>query len=210
MTELEALQLREDVLFVFTSDHGLCCGHHGLWGKGNATFPLNMLEESIRVPMIFNHPRDLFARQRRSEFVDHLDLFQTIAEYAGVSSNLDARRKYPGRSFMPLLENSAALPDWRGMQFGEYGDLRMVRTRGYKLVRRFGDGEPSTFFDLLKDPIESQNCFRDLAYQGLVVQLSGEIDSYFERFQDPVMNGLRVRDLPRHNLTEAWRINDEA
>ena len=210
MTELEALQLREDVLFVFTSDHGLCCGHHGLWGKGNATFPLNMLEESIRVPMIFNHPRDLFARQRRSEFVDHLDLFQTIAEYAGVSSNLDARRKYPGRSFMPLLENSAALPDWRGMQFGEYGDLRMVRTRGYKLVRRFGDGEPSTFFDLLKDPIESQNCFRDPAYQGLVVQLSGEIDSYFERFQDPVMNGLRVRDLPRHNLTEAWRINDEA
>ena len=210
MDELEALQLRDNVVFVFTSDHGLCCGHHNLWGKGNATLPLNMLEESIRVPMIFNHPRDLFARQRRSEFVDHLDLFQTIAEYAGVSSNLDAKRKYPGRSFLPLLENPAALPDWRGMQFGEFGDLRMVRTREYKLVRRYGDDEPSELFDLLKDPTESQNCFRDPAYQGLAEQLSGDIDNYFERFQDPVKSGLRVRDLPRHNLTEAWRINYEA
>ena len=79
LDELDALQLREQTLVVFTSDHGLCCGHHGLWGKGNATLPLNMLEESIRVPLIFNQPRDLFAKQRRSEFVDHLDLFQTIA-----------------------------------------------------------------------------------------------------------------------------------
>ena len=140
--ELEALQLRDNTLIVFTSDHGLCCGQHGLWGKGNATLPLNMLEESIRVPLLFNQPRRLFARQRRSEFVDHLDLFQTIADYAGIATTLAPARNYPGRSFLPLLDNSAALPDWRQIQFGEYGDLRMARTRRHKLVRRYYDGAP--------------------------------------------------------------------
>ncbi len=205
LDELEALHLREQVLLIFTSDHGLCCGHHGLWGKGNATLPLNMLEESIRVPLIFNHPRDLFARQRRSEFVDHLDLFQTIVDYAGVSTSLDAERRYPGRSFLPLLLNSAAMPDWREQQFGEYGDLRMVRTRQYKLVRRYAEGAPNELFDLFEDPTESHNRFGDQAYQHIVEGLTGEIDRHFEQYQDPTHSGLRVKDLPQHNLTEAWR-----
>ena len=45
-----------NTLVVYTSDHGLNCGHHGLWGKGNATLPLNMLEESIRVPLQLSWP----------------------------------------------------------------------------------------------------------------------------------------------------------
>ena len=209
MDELESLHLRESVLFIFTSDHGLCCGHHGLWGKGNATLPLNMLEESIRIPMIFNHPGHVFARQRRPEFVDHLDLFQTIVDYAGVSHELDAQRNYPGRSFLSLLENSAAMPDWRRMQFGEYGDLRMVRTRKYKLVRRYDHAAPGELFDLDADPAESHNLYGDPDFQPLVEKLSGEIDGYFERFQDPDKSGLLVQDLPRHNLSEAWRIQAE-
>ncbi|MDE2858837.1 MAG: sulfatase-like hydrolase/transferase [Chloroflexota bacterium] len=205
LDELEALQIREQALVVFTSDHGLCCGHHGLWGKGNATLPLNMLEESIRVPLIINCPQALFAGQRRTEFVDHLDIFQTIAEYAGVLDKLDAGRKYPGHSFLPLLDNSAALPDWRRIQFGEYGDLRMARTRQYKLLRRYYSNAPCELFDLSVDPTESQNRYDDPAYQHIVESLSGELDNYFDRYQDADKSGLRVRELPRHNLSEAWR-----
>ncbi len=205
LDELEAQQLRDSTLIVFTSDHGLCCGHHGLWGKGNATLPLNMLEESIRVPLIFNHPRRLFARQRRAEFVDHLDLFQTIADYAGISDSLAAERKYPGRSFLPLLDNSAALPDWRQIQFGEYGDLRMARTRQYKLVRRYADAAPCELFDLSRDPCETHNCYGDADYAPVVERLTGEIERYFRRYQDADKSGLRAPELPRHNLSEAWR-----
>ncbi len=208
LDELEALQLREQTLIVFTSDHGLCCGHHGLWGKGNATLPLNMLEESIRVPLIFNHPGALFAGQRRTEFVDHLDTFQTIADYAGLLSKLDASRKYPGRSFLPLLDNSAPLPDWRQIQFGEYGDLRMARARQYKLLRRYYSDAPCELFDLERDPTESHNRYGDQAYQLVVEALTGELDSYFGRYHDTLKSGLRVRELPRHNLSEAWRTVD--
>ncbi len=205
LDELESLKLRERTLIVFTSDHGLCCGQHGLWGKGNATLPLNMLEESIRVPLIINQPRDLFAGQRRQEFVDHLDVFQTIAEYAGIANRLDAKRKYPGRSFLPLLDNSATLPDWRSLQFGEYGDLRMARGRRYKLLRRFNQDAPGELFDLQEDPGETHNCYGEVAYQAVVEMLSAELEGYFARYQDAQKSGLQVRDRPRHNLTEAWR-----
>jgi arylsulfatase A-like enzyme len=205
LDELEALELRERTLLVFTSDHGLCAGHHGLWGKGNATLPLNMLEESIRVPLIFNQPGRLFDHQRRREFVDHLDLFQTLADYAGISQSLPDDKNYPGRSFLPLLDNSAAISHWRTEQYGEYGNLRMIRTRTHKLVRRYPDG-PCELIDLATDPREMTNRFHDPAHQPLVERLTTRLDTHFSQYEDPVKSGLRVLELPRHNKTEAWRV----
>jgi arylsulfatase A-like enzyme len=205
MDQLEALHLRDNTLFVFTSDHGLCCGHHGLWGKGNATLPLNMLEESIRIPMIFNQPNHLFGHQHRSEFVDHLDLFQTIVDYAGISDTLSEDRHYPGRSFLPLLDNSTWVPNWRRVQYGEYGHLRMIRTEHHKLIRRYYEAGPCELFDLESDPNEMYNQFSTPEYQPLVNQLTVKMESYFERFQDQDKSGLNVSQLPQHNLSEAWR-----
>ena len=56
LDELDAHSEREKSLIVYTSDHGLNMGHHGIWGKGNGSEPLNMLDESIRVPLILNYP----------------------------------------------------------------------------------------------------------------------------------------------------------
>ena len=202
--ELEALGLREDTLVVYTADHGLCCGHHGIWGKGNATLPLNMVEESIRVPMIFNQPGRLFAGQRRHELVDHLDLFQTLTSYAHIELP-EGKNRYPGRNFLPLLDNSGSLPNWPDAQFGEYGNLRMIRTHTHKLVRRYPDG-PCEMFDLRADPRETINLFAHPDHQQLVQQLTTQLEQYFTRYEDPIKSGLRVRELPRHNHTEAWRV----
>ena len=174
-------------------------------GKGNATLPLNMLEESIRVPLIFNQPRDLFAGQRRVEGVDHLDVFQTIANYAGMAGRLDASRRYPGRSFLPLLDNSGALADWRTTRFGEYGDMRMARGRRFKLLR-YRRGEGDLLFDLRRDPGETVNLRGEGEYAAAVERLSEEMDAHFGRYEDADKSGLRIRELPRHNLTEAWRV----
>jgi len=67
LATLDDLGLRESTLVVFGSDNGYSCGHHGFWGKGNATFPLNMYENSVKVPMIFSHCRR--SRIRRSRDV---------------------------------------------------------------------------------------------------------------------------------------------
>ncbi|HRF46440.1 MAG TPA: sulfatase-like hydrolase/transferase [Anaerolineales bacterium] len=203
LDELEALGLRETTLVVYLSDHGLNCGQHGIWGKGNGTLPLNMVEESIRIPLIFNQPGRLFGHQHRGEFVDHLDIFRTLAEVAGIDLP-GAAERYPGRSFLSLLDNTAPAPGWRDVQFGEYGDVRMVRTARHKLIMRHPDG-PHELYDLVQDPRETSNVHADPANAALVARLTEQVTAYFARHADPVKSGLRVRDLPRHNSTEAWR-----
>lgn len=53
---LERLGVRENTIVVFTSDNGFNCGQHGIWGKGNGTFPVNMYDSSVKVPLIVDHP----------------------------------------------------------------------------------------------------------------------------------------------------------
>lgn len=62
-----------------------------MWGKGKATLPVDMLEESIRALLICNQPRDFTAGQRRSQCADHLALFQTIADCAGMYRTAQCR-----------------------------------------------------------------------------------------------------------------------
>ena len=49
---LEEKGLLENTEIIFTSDNGMNMGHHGIWGKGNGTYPQNMYETSVKVPFI--------------------------------------------------------------------------------------------------------------------------------------------------------------
>jgi choline-sulfatase len=209
LDELATQELVGETLVVYTADHGLNASHHGLWGKGNATQPYNMLEESIRVPLILSHPGVLLGGQVRAEMVNHCDLFQTILEHAGLDPSSDerARRRYPGRSFRDRCRGDARRP-WPAELFGEYGNLRMVRTARHKLVRRYPDG-PNELFDLERDPRETRSLFDDPAYAAVVADLTTRLEEYFARYEDGAASGLRVLERPRHNLDEAWRWSGE-
>ncbi|TVR64097.1 MAG: hypothetical protein EA426_00620 [Spirochaetaceae bacterium] len=192
----------ENTIVVYTADHGLNVGHHGLFGKGNATRPLNMLEESVRIPMLVGGWNGLFGRQARSEFVDHADLFRTLIDVAGAT--VPEAPAYPGRSFLPMLTDAAALPDWKETQIGEYGDLRMARTHRHKLIRRHGRGADQ-LFDLVADPRETTNVIDLPEYAGIVERLDRELERAFAHAADSPKSGLRVTELREHNPVEAWR-----
>jgi arylsulfatase A-like enzyme len=83
---LEELGLRDDTLLVFAADQGWNAGQHGVWGKGNATIPFNMYEESIRVPLIWNQPGRIAAGQVLSPLVSSYDFFPTILDYLVVNA----------------------------------------------------------------------------------------------------------------------------
>ena len=122
---LEELKLRDNTLIVFTADQGWNAGHHGIWGKGNGTIPFNMYEESLRVPLIWNHP----ARIRRGQVFDPLvssyDYLPTILEYLGLPPHRDA--KLPGRSYASKLTGQAL--DAHKRLYFEYAYVRGLRTR---------------------------------------------------------------------------------
>lgn len=201
--ELEASNLRESTLLVFTSDHGLNCGHHGIWGKGNGTFPLNMVEESIRIPLIFNHPKNIKGLQQRIEFVDHCDTFQTLVEYVGIDLPFP-QDNYPGTSYLALLNDSKPINDWRTYQIGEYGNVRMIRTFTHKLTLRYPNG-PNELINILDDSREIRNLYNEPSQKDLIKDLSSHIDTFFSKYEEPDTSGLLREKLPLHNNTEAWR-----
>src|ERR1043166_1020828 len=172
LDELDAQGLNEDTLVVYTSDHGLNMGQHGVWGKGIGTNPYNMLEESIRIPMILRHTGALLGGQVRDEMVSHVDLFQTILEHAGIviDEAVRERRRYPGRSFRRLARGDGR-GKWPDEVFAELGLTRMVRTRDHKLVLRAPDG-PNELFDLTRDPRETRSFYDEPEYQDVVRELS--------------------------------------
>ncbi len=203
LDELDALNLSDKTLVVYTSDHGLCCGHHGIWGKGNGTLPLNMVEESIRIPMIFHHPKRLSQATRRSEFVDHLDLFQTLSDFSGAELPDNLRDTYPGRSFMPLLTNENLLEPWRSLQFGEYGTVRMIRDHRYKLVMHCNE-KYDRFFDLKNDPSEIVDVAGDPVHHSRIIQMKTLLSDHFDRYEVKENSGLRSGGPQPSNFTSPW------
>ena len=205
LDELDAQAARDDTVIVYTSDHGLNLGHHGIWGKGNGSEPLNMLEESIRVPLIVNQPGLITGGTRRLEFVTHCDLYMTLLDIAGAAPA--DQRRLPGRSFKPLLLGEHD-PDWRNVYFGEYGPTRAIRDRRYKLIQR-GEGA-DLLHDLVADPRETVNLIDEADRRPVVEALRAQLDDFFARFEVAEHSGRRGDDLPIHNRREAWRSEQAA
>jgi len=196
----------DNTVIIYTSDHGLALGHKGFWGKGNGTRPLNMYEVSIRVPLIMYGPAPLGCGVVVDHCVDHWDTFQTVCDLAGVDLGEHglADRSYPGRSFLDLV-SGGEIPDWRETRFGEYGDLRMIRTPRYKLVKRYPDG-PDDLFDLESDPDETVNLAGTRTHARIQRELLDELQAFLACHEEPSRSGLRVKELRQHNAgIEAWR-----
>ena len=196
----------DDTVIVYTADHGLHAGQLGYWEKGNGTRPLNMYERSIRIPMLLRHPARIPAGQTCEAFVDLCDLFHTLLDYAGapLSAEQRAQGHHVGASFAPLLSGQAR--PWKAEQICEYGPVRMVRGRRFKLVRRHGHGDDQ-LFDLASDPDERTNVIHDSAHAELIEQYDGKLQAFFAQREEPGKSG---HDVPREdgaftfNPNEPW------
>lgn len=189
LKKLEDEHLEEDTLIIFTSDNGFNCGHHGVWGKGNGTFPLNMYDSSVKVPLIISHkgriPEGAVCREMCSAY----DIMPTLLEYLGYE-NPDAE-KLPGKSFLSaLMQEEQEKTDKEVVVFDEYGPVRMIRTEDYKYVHRFPYG-PHEFYDLKKDPGEDHNCYEDAEYGQQIQELKCRMDLWFLKYVDPRIDGAK-------------------
>jgi len=190
----------QNTIVIYVSDHGCALGHHGFWGKGNSTRPLNMYDVSLRVPLLMSGP-SVARNHVIQEPVDHYDLFEAICDWGEVE--LREGRNYPGRSLVPLAEGRA-VEDWRLERFGEYGDLRMIRTPAWKFVKRYPDG-PHELFDLIEDPGELVNLAGMPGKREIQADLEAKMERWYAEHEDPEKSGLAVKSLPLHNSYEAWR-----
>ena len=182
LAHLDARGLRESTVVVFTSDNGFSCGHHGIWGKGNATWPINLWENSVRVPTLVRWPGRVPAGVVTEALASACDLHPTLLDLAGVPVPADPLAA--GRSLAPLLRGDAATGAETVFVFDEYGGARMVRSAEEKLVVRAGDG-PEELYDLRDDPAERHNRATDPACAARVAELRGALQDWFAAHAEP-------------------------
>jgi len=100
----------DDLLVIYTADHGDMMGSHSLWGKNGSLY-----EDVIHVPLAVKKPGQ---KKRRdfSQTVSSLEIFPTILETAGASvpecdgMTLDAATRIGGREYvLSMCENSVAV-----------------------------------------------------------------------------------------------------
>jgi len=191
LDKLEVLGLRDNTLVIFASDNGFSCGHHGFWGKGNGTFPLNMFENSVTVPFLVSHPGHVPQGIVASGLYSACDLFPTLLQYLDLPEPDGGDR--PGRSFADLLRLSGDQSSGKGdsgghetvivdgaSQCAEYGASRMVRTASWKYVDR-GDELPGELYHLTEDPDERHNLVDDAGSRARRSELHGVLIDWFAR-----------------------------
>jgi len=180
--------LRENTLVIFTGDNGMNMGHHGLWGKGNGTFPANMYEESVKVPAIIAGAGFVPGGQVSRDLLSHYDVFPTLLDYLGLPNSQAGA--LPGRSFAPLLRGQAL--DERGpvVVFDEYGPTRMIRSQRWKYIHRYPYG-PHELYDLENDPGEAANLIEEASTIEIATELNAQLAEWFVRYADPYLDGSR-------------------
>ena len=191
MDTLLLLDLDQDTLVVFGSDHGFNAGHHGLWGKGNAAYPLNMFETSIRVPMIWRH-KGRIAPGVEESVVQWADVAPTLLQYAG-NYTLPAGSMGVGETFVQLLLEPAARNTWTNRTiYGEYGQTRYARVNASVkyVTRNTGQLE---LYDLLTDGNETVNLLQPFAtnlnYTSMATTFELALRLWFSYLEDPYLSG---------------------
>lgn len=191
VSKVNELGLREDTYIIFMSDNGMNMGHHGIWGKGNGTFPQNMYEEAIKVPCIFSCPSKIKAKGVCSTLVSQLDVFPTLLELAGINETYSDPYR-PGSSFVSLLgmKSKEKYLEKDIIIYEEYGPVRMIRNEEEKYIHRYPYG-PHEYYDLVNDPGEDQNLIDSPAFQQKIITLRCRLEEWFLQYGDPQKDGLR-------------------
>ncbi|HZY62467.1 MAG TPA: sulfatase-like hydrolase/transferase [Edaphobacter sp.] len=211
LDELESIGEMENTLVVYTGDHGLNAGQHGTWEKGNATIPQNFLEESIRIPCAISWPGGSIPRNLDAEIpVNHCDLFMTLLDAAKALPDDETAKKInsPGQSYLAQLQGKS-LANWRDYTICEYGNARMIRSDGYKLILRYpfqGVNFPNELYDLKADPRETVNLYDnpDPRYRKIIQQMSAHLNEFFSKYTVPEHDGLHLEQQPMATPASPW------
>jgi arylsulfatase A-like enzyme len=183
---VDRLGLAENTLVVFTSDNGFNTGHHGIWGKGNGTYPQNMYDTSVLVPAIFRQPGRIPAGAVVDDLVSAYDVVPTLLEWLGVAHPEPAGLS--GSSFASVLRGTPSSARDHVVVFDEYGPVRMVRTSEWKYVHRYPAG-PHELYDLRTDPGETTNLHGRAEHAAVQDGMRARLESWFAEHVETAHDG---------------------
>ena len=179
---LEANDLMENTIIVYTSDQGFYLGEHGWYDKRF------IYDESFKTPLLVAWPGQVKAGTRSDELVQNLDFAQTFLEAAGVQAPEDMQ----GESLVPLLtgQHEKWTRDAVYYHYYEYPAEHMVNrhyaivTKEYKLIHYYYVEDQWELIDRKKDPMELRNVYEDPAYAEIREDLHKRLEVLRAKYKD--------------------------
>ncbi len=178
LDQLDEAGLEEETIVIYTSDHGDFVGNHGMVEKAAAG--QNVYEDILNIPLIFKYPGKAKKGERTAELVTLADILPTLIDMLELNT---PAFKYPiqGESMADVILKNASMN--REYVISESWSQATVITKNQKLgmmidptvvhenwdYRDFGD----MFFDMEKDPLETDNRISDKKYQEDINKLKG-------------------------------------
>jgi arylsulfatase A-like enzyme len=170
LAALQELGELENTIIIFTSDHGLAIGSHGLFGKQS------LYEHSMKAPLIFAGPG---VPKGQSDALAYLfDIYPSAVELAGgkTPASLD------GKSLAPVMQGKQKTV--RDTIFLAYRDVqRAVRKDDWKLIR-YPKVNYTQLFNLRDDPDELKNLAMDPAQTKKVREMMDLLAQQQKLFSD--------------------------
>jgi arylsulfatase A-like enzyme len=143
---LEKSGKADNTWIIFTSDHGLACGHHGLMGKQN------MYEHSLRVPFIVTGP-GVKAGAKIDAPIHLQDAMATALDLAGAD-----REGIEFQSVRPLL---AGEKDGLEAVYAAYTNLQRAVIHDHWKLILYPQAKVMKLFHLADDPHEMNDLAAD-------------------------------------------------
>ncbi|NQU52591.1 MAG: sulfatase-like hydrolase/transferase [Bacteroidetes bacterium] len=157
----------KNTYIIFSADHGLSVGNHGLVGKQN------MYDHSMRVPLIVVGP-NIPENEKRDMQVYLQDVMATSLDLAGI----EKPEYVEFNSLMPMVNNEVDESQYSEI-YGAYINFqRMVRTDKFKMII-YPKAKKIRIFDMVNDPEE----MNDLADNAEYAKVKTELITKFKRQQ---------------------------
>lgn len=149
LKKLEEMGELDNTYVIYTADHGMAIGRHGLQGKQN------LYEHTWRVPFIINGP-GIKAGSRVEGNIYLLDVLPTLCDLAGI----EIPETVEGKSFKSVLDGKEETV--RDVMYGVYAGgtkpgMRTVKKGDWKLIKydvMDGAVRETQLFNLAENPNE--------------------------------------------------------
>ncbi len=200
LDKLEAMGELDNTYVVYTSDHGMAIGRHGLQGKQN------LYQHTWRVPLIVRGP-GIKPGTRAEGNVYLLDTLATLCDLAGI----DAPETNEGVSYKPVLEGQRGTI--REVLYGAYcggtkPGIRAVKKGDWKLIKYDtldGQIHETQLFNLAENPNE----FLAEHHVETVVALTGiEPTANQNNLAHDLKHADKLKEMESLLLSEMRRLND--
>lgn len=158
----------DDVLIIFTADHGEMAGHHGLWGKHNCIY-----DDVWKIPMIVKYP-GANKPEVSAAMINSTDILPTVVSAAGAP----VPKQCSGRDIAEQMKSGGY-----DYTFSE-GEGFLAVTDGVKKLVRIKKGQEDfrELTDLASDPFEYENKISDPDFAADIARLeSAMIDHIMDK-----------------------------